>query len=120
MSSVYKDVMKEVFGPASEEMVAGFKKKMAFIQAQCPHSKKTVESCLDGMSERPTLVELMAAAYLVNGGLLFKHEDSIDTDADDPEYARLLKEMDELNCQRSPVTGAVAASLDLDIFGEDD
>ena len=125
MSSVYNDVMKEVFGPVSDDMATGFKKKMAFIQGKWPHSKKTVESCLEGMSEKPTLVELMAAAYLVNGGLLFKHEERADSDGDDPDYAQLLKEMDELNCHRDnsakspPVTtSSTEVAHELDIFGE--
>jgi hypothetical protein len=43
------------------------------------------------------LVELLAAAYLVNGGLVFKHEDSLEDEDDDADYSRLLEEIDELN-----------------------
>jgi hypothetical protein len=119
MSDVYKDVMAQVFTSAPEDMVAGFKRKMLFIQSNCPHSKRTVESCLEGLSTKPTLVELMAAAYLVNGGLVFKHEESQESDTEDIDYARLLKEMDDLHCagtEAKPV--AASPTLDVDIFGE--
>lgn len=102
-NDVYKDVMKEVFTEAPAEVVAGFKKKMAFIQDRYSHSKKTVESCLQGLSEKPTLVELLAAAYLVNGGVVFKYSEILSGDDldGDSEYTRLLQEMDELNCTQN-------------------
>lgn len=101
-TNVYKDVMKEAFHEATPEIVAGFRKKMGFIQERYSHTAKTVESCLQGMSEKPTLVELLVGAYLVNGGVLFKYKEDLeaheDEVGDDSEYSRLLKEMDELNC----------------------
>jgi hypothetical protein len=108
MSDVYKDTMTEIFKEAQPELVAGFKKQMIFIQDQYKHSKKTVQSCLDGMADPPTLVELLAAAYLVNGGVLFKHEDTSNSndgtkelsDEEDFGYSKLMKEMEDLNCSR--------------------
>lgn len=124
MSTAYADVMKEAFKPASDEMVIGFKRKLKFIQENSPHSKKTVECCLEGISEKPTLVELLAAAYLVNGGLVFKHDDPAPTQVDeneDTDYAHLLKEMEELNCTPSPavkVSAPAGTSTEFDIFGD--
>jgi len=118
MSDVYKDIMTQVFNPAPDDMVAGFKRKMTFIQSNCPHSKNTVKSCLEGLSTKPTLVELMAAAYLVNGGLLFKHEENHESDIDDPEYSKLLKEMDELNCTHAEGAKSTIPTEEIDIFSE--
>lgn len=73
MDDVFKDAMKQMFKEAPPELTHGFKQKMGFIQAQYKHSKTTVQSCLDGMEDPPTLLELLVAAYVVNGGLLFKH-----------------------------------------------
>jgi hypothetical protein len=105
MTDVYKDTMKEIYREAPPELVAGFRKKMGFIQDRFKHSHKTVQSCLQGMADPPPLVELLAAAYLVNGGLLFKHEDCSEDAEDDLEYSRLMKEMEELNCSSGPVGG---------------
>lgn len=103
MSDVYKDTMKEIFREAPQELVTGFKKKMGFIQDKYQHSKKTVQSCLEGMADPPTLVELLAAAYLVNGGLLFKHEETEEESGKDSgDLDDLLSEMDELSCGAPP------------------
>ncbi len=102
MSDVYKDTMKEIFREAPPELVEGFKKKMGFIQDQYQHSKKTVQSCLEGMADPPTLVELLAAAYLVNGGLLFKHEGEQKTDQlSSDELESFLHSIEELSCSPS-------------------
>jgi len=120
-TNVYKDVMKEAFHEATPEIVAGFKKKMGFIQDRYSHTSKTVKSCLQGLSEKPTLVELLVAAYLVNGGVLFKYkEEELDQGEveGDNEYSRLLKEMDELNCA-APPPPVEHATID-DIFAENE
>lgn len=102
MSDVYKDTMKEIFREAPPDLVAGFKKKMGFIQDQYQHSRKTVQSCLKGMADPPTLVELLAAAYLINGGLLFKHEEVEKPKEGADDLDDLLNEMDELSCSPPP------------------
>ena len=102
MSDVYKDTMKEIYREAPPELVEGFKKKMGFIQDQYQHSKKTVQSCLEGMADPPLLVELLAAAYLVNGGLLFKHEGEQKTDQlSSDELESFLHSIEELSCSPS-------------------
>ena len=118
MDDVFKDAMKQVFREAPPELAEGFRQRLVFIQRQNKHSITTVQSCLDGMADPPTLLELLTAAYVVNGGLLFKHgDDELEEDAahldgakstggdeEDDEYKRLLREMDELNCDAvSPV-----------------
>ena len=99
MDDVFKDAMRQVFNPAPPELVAGFKRKLGFIQEQYKHSKTTVQSCLEGMSDRPSLLELLTAAYVVNGGLLFKHVASEEAEEEDDEYTRLMREMEELRCE---------------------
>jgi hypothetical protein len=118
MSDEYKDIMTQVFRPAPDDMVTGFKRKMTFIQSNFPHSEKTVTRCLEGLSPKPTLVELMAAAYLVNGGLLFKHDEIHEPEIDDPEYSKLLKEMDELHCAHPESPEATTSATEIDIFAE--
>lgn len=98
MDDVFKDAMKEVFREAPPELVTGFKEKMKFIQEQYKHSKTTVQSCLEGMDNPPKLVELLTAAYVINGGLLFKHGESHQETEEDDAYTRLMREMEELEC----------------------
>lgn len=101
MDNVFKDAMRQVFNPAPPELVAGFRRKMGFIQEQYKHNRTTVQSCLDGMAEHPSLLELLTASYVVNGGLLFKYDGEEEADDD---YTRLMREMEELNCESDTVT----------------
>jgi hypothetical protein len=100
MTDAFRDTMKELFQEAPPDLAEGFKRKMGFIQERYKHSQKTVQSCLDGMADPPSLAELLAAAYLINGGILFKYEDDeeVKTDTvdqvDDLEFSELIKEMD--------------------------
>jgi hypothetical protein len=96
MDDEFKDAMKQIFREAPPELVAGFKKKMSFIQGQYKHSKTTVQSCLDGMADPPSLLELLTAAYVINGGLLFKHGE--EQEEVDDDYTTLMREMEELHC----------------------
>ena len=98
MDNVFKDAMRQVFNPAPPELVAGFRRKMGFIQEQYKHNRTTVQSCLDGMAEHPSLLELLTASYVVNGGLLFKHGESHQETEEDDAYTRLMREMEELEC----------------------
>lgn len=102
MANAFKDTMKDLFHEAPNELVKGFKGKLKFIQQRYKHSHTTVQSCLDGMVEKPSLAELLAAAYLINGGITFKYEDNDDGpgatgDGCDLEFTELIREMDELN-----------------------
>jgi hypothetical protein len=97
MDDVFKHATKQVFREAPPELVAGFKEKMDFIKVRYKHNEKTVQSCLDGMSIPPTLLELLTAAYVVNGGLLFKHGPMIDEEEDsDRELNQLIRDIENL------------------------
>jgi len=74
MDDVFADAMNQIHKEAPPELVKGFRDQMLFISARFKHTSKTVASCLDGLSEAPTLLELLTAAFVVNGGVLFKYD----------------------------------------------
>jgi hypothetical protein len=90
MDDVFQHALRQVHREAPSELVAGFKEKMDFIKLRYKHNERTVESCLKGLSEKPTLMELLTAAYVVNGGVLFKHGPLLD------EEERQERELEEL------------------------
>ena len=97
MDDVFKHATKQVFREAPPELVAGFKEKMEFIQVRYKHNAKTVQSCLDGMSSPPTLLELLTAAYVVNGGVLFKHGPMLEEEeVSEREFNQLIREIETL------------------------
>lgn len=69
----YAHAVKQIQQHATPELVQGFKEQMLFIRERYKHNAKTVDSCLRGIGDRPTLLELLTAAFVVNGGVLFKH-----------------------------------------------
>jgi len=94
---VYEHAIRQVNRPAPPELVTGFKEKMDFIKARYKHNEKTVESCLKGLGHEPTLLQLLTAAFVVNGGVLFKHGPLIDEEErEEQELTRLIQEFDEL------------------------
>ena len=94
---VYEHALRQVQRPAPPELVAGFKQKMEFIKVRYKHNEKTVESCLRGLGDEPTLMQLLTAAFVVNGGVLFKHGPLLDEEErEERELNDLIQEFDEL------------------------
>lgn len=97
MDDVFKHAMKQIFREAPPELVAGFQEKMNFIKVRYKHNERTVQNCLEGMSDPPTLLELLTAAFVVNGGVLFKHGPSLpEQEEDEEELKQLMQEMEAL------------------------
>ena len=96
MDDVFQHALKQVHREAPKELVDGFKEKMEFIQLRYKHNQKTVESCLSGLSDRPTLLEILTAAFVVNGGVLFKHGPLLEEEErEEHELNQLIREFDE-------------------------
>jgi hypothetical protein len=97
MDDVYQHALKQVYLPAQPELVNGFKEKMNFIRVRYKHNERTVESCLQGLSAQPTLLELLTAAFVVNGGVLFKHGPTLEEEeSEEVELNKLIQEFDRL------------------------
>jgi hypothetical protein len=87
----------QVYRAAAPEMVSGFREKMDFIKVRYKHNEKTVESCLNGLGDAPTLLQLLTAAFVVNGGVLFKHGPNLEEqEAEQEELSKLIQEFDQL------------------------
>lgn len=105
MDDVYQHAKRQIHQPAGPEMVTGFKEKMEFIRKRFKHNAKTVDSCLNGIGSPPTLLEVLTAAFVVNGGGLFKHGASTEAEGggereeeeEDLELNELMQEIQELS-----------------------
>lgn len=86
-----------MYRTAPPELVTGFREKMDFIRVRYKHNEKTVESCLKGLGSAPTLLQLLTAAFVVNGGVLFKHGPNLEEqEAEEQELSKLIQEFDQL------------------------
>lgn len=101
MDNVFKDAMTQIHNPAPTELTRGFKEQMLFIKHRFKHTSTAVTSCLSALGESPTLLELLAAAFVVNGGILFKYSlDSEGSDSDthpDVDLTSFIKEIEGIS-----------------------
>ena len=106
MDDVYQHAKRQIHQPATPELVTGFKEKMQFIRSRFKHNARTVDSCLSGMGNPPTLLEVLTAAFVVNGGVLFKHgarpEEEEGATDNELELNELMQEIQELSKPGSP------------------
>lgn len=94
---VFQHAMRQVHQTAPPELVAGFQEKMEFIRVRYKHNERTVESCVRGLGKTPTLLQILTAAFVLNGGVLFKHGPTLqEEEADERELNKLIQEFDEL------------------------
>lgn len=109
----YRHALAESAQPAAPDFVASLREKLNAIKEMFPHKESTVDSCLRGLEGRPTLGEILVAAYVLNGGMTLKFnlskEAARDAARDAEEFDSLLK---EIECNMG------AAALDADTGAE--
>lgn len=106
MTSAYKHAMSMIHDKAEPSMVKAFKTRINDIREGFQQCSSSVQSCLDGLPEEPTMLELHVAAFVVNGGFLFKYvcdntSDDESVDCQDElsslTFDDLIKEANELS-----------------------
>lgn len=88
----FAQAYRDATGAAPAELVASLRESLAAIRARSPHHEAAVDSIgerLGEAGERPTLLEVLVAAYMLNGGVVLKHRL-------EPEDLTLAAEMDSL------------------------
>lgn len=94
----FRHAVAESCLPAASDFVESIREKLVAIKRMFPHKSSTVDSCLLGLEGRPTLGEILVAAYVLNGGMTLKfnlREDTEDEKARDAEeFDSLLKEIE--------------------------
>ena len=75
--------------------------QLKLIQQTNPNSAQTAEACLDGLvSDRSTLLHVLTAAYLINGGVMLKHQLTKDVEDDEEvglDFGDLEDELDKFS-----------------------
>ena len=88
-NDLFQSAFIELHQEAPTELITSLRERLEHIRANNPQSAQTAEACLRGLaSDKSTLLHVLTAAYLINGGVMLKHQ-TIDTekegDTEDPD-----------------------------------
>ena len=113
----FSTVMQSMHEEVSEEFAKNIIRKVAEIKCAHPELSKKADSCLKGLTQaKPTLLNVLAAVYMLNGGVALKYQESegefealIDglesTPDDELDEDSIWGEMDKLDLSLGEVEG---------------
>lgn len=94
MEDEFEHAMMEAREPAAEAFVRDLKRTMAHVRAHHPYTQRAVDSCLRGLEGTPTMLHVLVAAYVLNGGIPIKFDLGHTSESDsDAELDRFLNEI---------------------------
>ena len=74
-NDLFFTTLEQLHMPAPTELLNTLRSQLQVIQRTNPNSAQTAEACLSGLvSDRSTLLHVLTAAYLINGGVMLKHQ----------------------------------------------
>lgn len=74
-NDLFFTTLEQLHGPAPKDLLNTLRAQLRLIQQTNPNSAQTAEACLDGLhSDRSSLLHVLTAAYLINGGVMLKHQ----------------------------------------------
>jgi hypothetical protein len=80
-NDLFQSTFIELHQEAPAELLNSLRGRLEHIRANNPQSAQTAEACLRGLAaDNSTLLHVLTAAYLINGGVMLKHNE-IDTEA---------------------------------------
>ena len=84
-NDLFQSAFIELHQEAPTELITSLRERLEHIRANNPQSAQTAEACLRGLaSDKSTLLHVLTAAYLINGGVMLKHQ-TIDTEKEEEE-----------------------------------
>ena len=91
----FQHAVAEVQLPAPADFVGSVREKLCLIHQNYPHKRSTVDSCLRGLENEPTMVEILVAAYVLNGGVSLKfHTQTEQQEEDEKDLDALLHDIE--------------------------
>ena len=74
-NDLFFTTLHELHCEAPIELLNSLRAQLGQIRLTNPNCAQTAEACLDGLeSDRSTLLHVLTAAYLINGGVMIKHQ----------------------------------------------
>jgi hypothetical protein len=73
-SDLFITTLHELHSKSPLELLESLREHLQHIRESNPNSAQTAEACLAGLaSDDSTLLHVLTAAYLINGGVMLKH-----------------------------------------------
>jgi hypothetical protein len=92
-NDLFQSTFIELHQEAPTELLRSLRERLGHIRDNNPQSAQTAEACLRGIApDNSTLLHVLTAAYLINGGVMLKHN-AIDTEATE-EYEEKERDFD--------------------------
>ena len=100
--ATFSHALDEVNKPPSEELLHSMRTRLEFLRMRYPHSVSSVAECLDGLSAEngPTLLKILVAAYVINGGVLLKHGATIrEQEEEEKDFEELIRQINRFHTE---------------------
>ena len=94
-NDLFITTLHELHSEAPAELLGSLRAQLRQIKSTNPNCAQTAEACLEGLaSDQSSLLHVLTAAYLINGGVMIKHQAGLseaaewdDSDSDpSPEF----------------------------------
>lgn len=74
-NDLFITTLHELHSEAPVELLNSLRAQLKQIKSTNPNSAQTAEACLEGLaSDQSSLLHVLTAAYLINGGVMIKHQ----------------------------------------------
>jgi enoyl reductase-like protein len=84
--NIFEDTKRDITKEAPMELVNTLKNQMEKIKIKFVHTAQAVDQCLPVLNQRPSIHDILIICYILNGGLLLKHDTDTNDDTDDEDF----------------------------------
>ena len=121
-NDLFITTLHELHSEAPAELLSSLRAQLKQIKLTNPNCAQTAEACLEGLaSDQSSLLHVLTAAYLINGGVMIKHqavseteeEKKLDQNLEFGDFDSLEEELNNfsisINGDLKPKTGSLSA-----------
>jgi hypothetical protein len=118
-NDLFITTLHELHSEAPAELLASLRAQLKQIKLTNPNCAQTAEACLDGLaSDQSSLLHVLTAAYLINGGVMIKHQAEFEKPLDrkaefDSDFESLEEELNNfsisINGDLKPKSGSLSS-----------
>ena len=96
-NDLFITTLHELHSKAPIELLNSLRSELEQIKLTNPNCSQTAQACLEGLaSDQSSLLHVLTAAYLINGGVMIKHQAEAEKLAEETPKKDLSAEFDSL------------------------